>query len=149
MRKKVFIAALSCSLLAVMSATSAYAQMPGTTIRATIPFDFTVRAKVMPAGEYEIRRTSDAPDGLTISNLNDKHDRILFETELVLAPQISRRGEIVFHRYGDTYFLSEVFAGGEQAGRELIPSRQERRLRRETASNGAQPEMETVAVVAY
>jgi hypothetical protein len=32
--------------------------------------------------------------------------------------------------------LFEVFAGGEQMGRELQPSRQERSLKREMASNG-------------
>lgn len=95
----------------------------------------------------EIRRISDAPEGLKISNVNDRHDRALFETEFVQARQIFKHGELVFHRYGDNYFLSEVFAGGEQSGREVIPSRQERQLRRETARNGAEPE--TVTVAAY
>jgi hypothetical protein len=147
MRKKVFSAALTCGLLAAIAAATAYAQMPGTRMRATIPFDFSVRGKILPAGDYEIRRITDEPDGLIISSVNDMHERALFQTEGVQAREVPRKGEVVFHRYGDSYFLSEIFAGGEQTGRELLPSRQERILRREMASNKTEPE--TVALVAY
>jgi hypothetical protein len=147
MRKKVFRAALTCGLLAVVAAATVYAQMPGTALRATIPFDFSVRGKIFPAGDYEIRRITDDPGGLIISNVNDMHERAMFGTEPVEARKIPGRGEIVFHRYGDSYFLSEVFTGGEQAGRELLPSRQERTLEREAASIRAKPE--TVALAAY
>ena len=147
MRKKVFITALTCGLLAVAAAATAYAQLPGTALRATIPFDFSVRGKILPAGDYEIRRITDEPDNLIISSINDKHERAIFETLPVQARTISRRSEIVFQRYGDSYFLSEVFAGGEQTGRELLPSRQERTLRHEMASNKTEPE--TVALAAY
>ena len=147
MRKKVFSAALTCGLLAVVAAATAYAQMPGTAMRATIPFDFSVRGKILPAGDYEIRRITDEPDGLIISSVNDKHEHVMFETDPVESRRISSRAEIVFHRYGESYFLFEVVAGGEQTGRELRPSRQERVLRRESASNKTEPE--TVALAVY
>jgi hypothetical protein len=147
MRKKVFSVALTCAILAVVSAANAYAQMPGTSMRASIPFDFSVRGKILPAGAYEIRRINDGPDGLVISSINDKHERVIFETEPVEAKRISGRGELVFHRYGDSYFMYEVFAGGEQMGRELLTSRQERTLRREMAANKTEPE--TVSLAAY
>ena len=147
MRKKVFSAALTCALLAGVAAATAYAQMPGTSLRATIPFAFSVRGKILPAGEYEIRRITDDPGSLIISSLNDNHERAIFETEPVEARQISRRSEFIFHRYGESYFLSEVFAGGGQTGRELPISRQEKTLRRELASNKTEPE--TVAVAAF
>jgi hypothetical protein len=147
MRKKIFSAALTCGLLAVLGAATAYAQMPGTALRATIPFDFSVRGKILPAGDYQIRRITDEPDGLLISSVNDKHEHAIFETEAVEAPRITKRAEIIFERYGDSYFLSEVFAGGEQTGREAIPSRQERMLRSESARNKTEPE--TVALAAY
>src|SRR5882762_2654562 len=109
MRKKIFSAALTFSLLIVVGAATAYAQLPGTAVRATIPFDFSVRGKVLPAGDYEIRRIADQPDGLIISNVNNRHDHAMFETEAVQAPSITSRAEIIFQRYGDSYFLSEVF----------------------------------------
>ena len=147
MRKKVFSAVIVCGLLAMVTAATAYAQMPGTVVRARIPFDFKVRGKTLSAGDYEIRRLSDAPDGLEILSVNDKHERAFFVTEPVQPRAFPRRGEIVFHRYGDTYFLSEIFAGGDRTGRELLRSHQERDLRREMASNKTEPE--TVALAAY
>jgi hypothetical protein len=147
MRKKVFVAALTCGVLAVVAAVTAYAQLPGTAIRATIPFDFNVRGKILPAGEYEIKRVGDQPDTLVIAGINDKHEHAAFVTEPVEESKIANRSEIIFHRYGDSYFLAEVVTGGEQTGRETMPSHQERELRREMASNKTEPE--TVALAAY
>ena len=148
MRKKVFSAAVTCGLLAVVVVATAYAQLPGTELRARIPFDFSVRGKTLPAGDYEIRRLGDEPGSLMISSAHRKGERAVFETEPVEPKSISSRGELVFHRYGDSYFLSEVFDGGGETGRELSPSRQERSLRREMASN-QQTTPETVALAAY
>ena len=147
MKKQIFSAVVTGCLLALMIAVPAHAQMPGTTIRATIPFDFIVRGKTLPAGNYEIKRFSDSPDGLIIRNVNDNSDHVMFETEPVETSRISSNTEIVFHQYGDSYFLSEVLTGGEQTGRELPPSREERMLRREMARNKTVPE--TVALMAY
>jgi len=146
MKKKVFSVICTCCSLALIAAATVHAQLPGTALRANIPFDFSVKGKTFPAGEYEIKRFSSAPDGLVISGVNNR-ERAMFETDLVEARKTPSRGEIVFHRYGDSYFLSEVFAGGDKAGRELQPSRQERMLKREVASNNTQSE--TVAVAVY
>src|SRR6185312_9666226 len=135
MRKRVFSAALTCGLLAAVAAATAYAQMPGMTLRTRIPFDFSIRGKTLPAGDYEIRRVNDEPDVLMITSLNNRHERAIFDTEPVEARKIPRNCEVDFHRYGDSYFLSEIFVGGEQTGRELSITRQERELRREMASN--------------
>jgi hypothetical protein len=147
MKKKIFSALATGCLLALMMAVPARAQMPGTRIHVNIPFDFIVRGKTLPAGNYEIRRISDAPDGLIIRNVNENRDQVIFETEAVETVDIPNRDEIVFRRYGDSYFLSEVLTGGEETGRELAPSRSERRLIREMASNNAEPE--TVALAVY
>jgi len=146
MKKKVLSVIGTCCCLALIAAATVHAQLPGTALRANIPFDFSVKGKLFPAGEYEIKRFSDGPDGLMISGLNNRQHE-LFETELVEARKAPSRGELVFHRYGDSYFLSEIFAGGEKAGRLLEPTRQERMLKQEVASNNTQSE--TVAVAVY
>jgi hypothetical protein len=148
MKKKVFSVMATCCLLTAVAAT-AHAQLPGTALRASIPFEFSVRGTILPAGDYEIKRISDEPDGLIISSLSDKHEQALFETIPVEAARTSSRAEIIFHRYGDSYFLSEVFAGGEQTGRELTRSRLEQTLRREMASNGNNAAPQTVVLAAY
>jgi hypothetical protein len=76
--------------------------------------------KMFPAGEYEIKRFCDEPDGLMTSGVNNREHE-LFETERVETTKAPNRAEIVFHRHGDSYFLFEGFARGEQTGRELQP----------------------------
>lgn len=144
--KKLFSLMAIGSLVALSLATTAQAQLPGIPVRATIPFDFIVRGKVLPAGNYEIERVNDEPSGLLVRNVNNKHEHIVFETEPMEARRISSHNVLVFNRYGDEYFLSEVVTAGEQTGRELAPSRTERTLRREMAKNESQAETVTVAL---
>jgi hypothetical protein len=144
--KKFFSVMVAGSLLALLLVGSAHAQDPGTAIRASIPFDFIVRGKTLPAGEYEIVRISEEPGGLLLRNIHDKHDHVVFETEPVEGRRIPRRDVLVFNRYADTYYLSEVMTAGEETGRELAPSHAERALRREMAKNQVAPETVTVAL---
>ena|SRR5215468_5749414 len=147
MNKGVFaLLAMGCLLLLV-SARATEAQLPGTTLRANIPFAFNVGNKALPAGEYQIRRINDAPEGLVISSLNNR-DHAMFVTEGVQARTTPRHSELVFHHYGDTYYLSQVFTGGEPTGRELPESHSERTMRRQLARSN-QTTGETVALVAY
>jgi hypothetical protein len=144
--KKLFSLMAIGSLVALSLAATAQAQLPGIPVRATIPFDFIVRGKVLPAGNYEITRVTEDPSGLLVRNMNDKHERIVFETEPIEGRRISGHNVLVFNRYGGEYFLSEVVTAGEQTGRELAPTRAERTLRREMAKNETQAETVTVAL---
>jgi len=143
--KKVVSLAVIGSFLIVLVAATAQAQLPGTAIRAAIPFDFKVQGRTLPAGNYEIRRINDDESiGLLIRNVDDKHDKAMFETEPRYMKQIAGKDVLLFNRYGDVYFLSEVETAGEQTARELYPSRSERHLRTEMARNLTQPDAVTV-----
>ena len=134
-------------VLTLSIAGSARAQLPGTVIRVAIPFDFMIRGKVLPAGRYEVSRISDEPTGLMIRNVDHKRDETMFQTEPANVSVTTRKDELVFHHYGDSYFLSEVITAGEQTGEELTPSRAEREMRREMARNQVEPETITVAAL--
>jgi len=146
MKKQMFGALAAGCLLASMIALPARAQEPGTSMRVTIPFDFIVRGRTLPAGNYEVRRVGDSPEILEIRNVNHKRDEMVFDTETTQANKPPRHSELIFNRYGDSSFLSEIVVGGEEMGREVAATRAERQLRREMASNNRQPE--TVALVA-
>ena len=144
--KKLFSVMVVGCLLSLLVAGSTYAQLPGTAIRASIPFDFTVRGKTLPAGDYELTRIGDESVGLLLRNVREKSEHVVFETEPMEVHRIPRRNMLVFNRYGDSYFLEEVVTAGEETGRELSPSHAERTLRREMAKNQAEPEIVTVAL---
>ena len=146
MKRQVFMAAAICCLFVLAAVTPAFAQMPGTEIRAMIPFDFMVRGKLLPAGKYDVKRIFDSPEGLMIQN-EATHQTEVFETDPVDAQRTPTKARLVFHRYGDDYFLDEIWTPGVSTGRELVPTRTERRLSRELARNNDQAQ--TVVVAAY
>jgi len=144
--KKFFSMLVIGSVLTLLVAGTMRAQEPGTVIRASIPFDFIVRGRTLPAGKYEITRISDEPVGLLIRSLDDKRDKAVFETEPVYMRKLARNDELVFHRYGESYFLSEILTASEDRGEELAPSHAERKLQHEVARNQMAPETVTVAL---
>ena len=149
MKKRVFSIGLCGCVLTLLVVASAYAQMAGTAIRINIPFAFTLRGRSLPAGNYLIRRITDEGDGLAIQNLQHSRAHSLFETEPVDERVAARHNELIFHRYGDQYFLSEIWTAGFETGRELPVSREERAVRRETAKNDSAwsgPEAVAVAI---
>ena len=145
MKKLLGVMAAGC-LLTLFVVVGAHAQDPGTAIRVSIPFDFTVEKKTLPAGEYEVRRISDEPTGLLIQNVNHRRNEAMFQTEALDVRRIPSRSLLIFHRYGDSYFLSEVVTAGQETGEELRPTRTERTLRSEMAKNNLEPETVTVAM---
>jgi hypothetical protein len=58
---------------------------------------------------------------------------------------LQAESKLVFNRYGDHYFLSQIWEAGDNAGRELMKSREERQLERELAKTSNGPEK--VAIV--
>jgi len=92
--KKFFSMLVIGSVLTLLVAGTMRAQEPGTVIRASIPFDFIVRGRTLPAGKYEITRISDEPVGLLIRSLDDKRDKAVFETEPVYMRKLARNDEL-------------------------------------------------------
>ena len=91
--KKFFSVVAAGCLLSLVLVGSTRAQLPGTEIRVSIPFDFTVKGKTLPAGEYEVRRINDEPIGLLIRNMHDKHDNVVFETQPKIDRSITKRDD--------------------------------------------------------
>ena len=76
-------------------------------VRATVPFDFYVGQKMMPAGTYDL-----APCSTTTPNvLKVQHCAEGIAVLHLMHPsgtQPKETGVLVFHRYGEKYFLNEV-----------------------------------------
>ena len=66
------------------------------------------------------------------------------QTMSVQTEENQTQTKVVFKRYGDEYFLSQVWISGRSTGRELRKSRQERALERELAARAVKPE--TIAI---
>ena len=115
-------------------------------LKANVPFDFIVGDKTLAAGQYDIQAVTAGGDALAIRRA-DREDAALRLTRTITAKE--HKPALVFHRYGNMYFLSEVWEGGDRIGRRVDESRQERAIRRERsriATNGAAPYQEVVVL---
>src|SRR6476659_3663246 len=91
------------TLCAAVASANAQLSIP---IRAKIPFDFNVGDKKLPAGEYTFRRLSEFSDSKMMSVSSVDASSRMFQSTLgaqVLTPK--NESTLVFHRYGDQYFL--------------------------------------------
>jgi len=124
---------LTLTLSLLLSAAAAHAQVD---LKATIPFDFQVGSKVLPAGSYKI--TSDTVSGIVQVRGNAE---ALGENAVMVSFAVGggniRAGhsKLVFQKYANRYFLSEMWRGDSSHGRKLPESRSERLMARlETAT---------------
>jgi hypothetical protein len=113
---------LSVALL--LSASISYAQTKEGDVVVDVPFAFIVGGSTLPPGHYIVSRVNQ--DDLAI------HDRqnhgVFVSAHSAQRSRHENESKMVFHRYGDTYFLSEVWVGGNTIGRALFRSRAERDL---------------------
>lgn len=136
--KKEFLKGLTMLLgivaLAFVTAVASNAQSANKADRlvANIPFEFSVDYKTMPAGEYSVQTVATAGDSLLIQSADGKTSALRPSEASERLKKVTAR--LVFHRYGQRYFLAEVWSGGDAAGRKLMKSRDELDIERERAS---------------
>lgn len=149
--KGVTILMLIAAVALMAALVSANAQSSGSVV-ADIPFEFAVGGKSLRAGEYSVRAFTANGDALLISNQNSNDDAIRL-TQSIQARIVPQKAKLVFHRYGQRYFLSEVWTAGERTGRQLQKSGEERAIEGQLAAISSKSELarssyETVEIVA-
>lgn len=133
-------------LLAGLIAQGVEARASGNLV-VQIPFDFQVAGKTLPAGLYVIERSTLASaEGLSLRNTNNKHG-VYVLTSTVRSGSRQSGSRLVFNRYKEQYFLSQLWTSGEASGRELIKTGRELSIERELTKAGAAPERVSVAIM--
>jgi hypothetical protein len=119
---------IAMSLSVLLPATTAYAQSPS--IRVQVPFEFRAGDKILPAGEY----SAQAFPGSTLMLLSsvDGSASVYLAAHPVDRDAVREQGVAVFHKYGNAYFLRQVWVGGASVGRELPKTKNERLVARAT-----------------
>jgi hypothetical protein len=106
-------------------------------LTAKIPFEFRIGDKTHAAGEYIVVEHKIGTQVLAIRNMERKSGATMFIANPVLTRSTanSHTGKLVFHRYGPTYFLSQVWeANGVGVGHQVIQSKAERTVAHQMAS---------------
>jgi hypothetical protein len=138
------VGALALSFLVSLAALPAAAKSVDG-MRAQVPFDFHVGERLVRAGAYTVKSMSDDERLLRISG--DKDAAGTLTNSGKERGNGEGRARLVFHKYGDQYFLAAVW-GADSNGRTLSESKRERNLRKElrAARGGAVAEMEIVTL---
>jgi len=127
------IAAIALFVLAsFVAAGPAHAQ--DHMVKATVPFNFTVGDRLLPSGTYTIGSRMTTPDVLAIRNW-DKKVNIL---SMGLANQSNPEHDntLVFHKYGNQYYLSEIRSEGASIDVRFPVSKSEKRARAQVEEAG-------------
>ena len=141
MRKQAYTFFVMASLILTLAAVSVHARAARLVV-ASIPFNFTVKDRTLPAGEYTVEPIR--LGGSQALKIQSRDGRI---TALVPA-RFNRAGEsraepkLIFNRFGEQYFMAQVL-GVEEAGVYTLPkSRTDEAL----AKTKGDPKRQTVSI---
>jgi hypothetical protein len=131
------------SIVLLFAATTAvFAQTENRSLmKVSIPFSFTVDSQKLPAGQYYvIDVVAERTLGLTTA---DRKHTVIVNDLPSYANKAPLESHLVFQRYGDEYFLTEVWCKGNNVERSPMAGKQATAL----ARNGVSAE--PVIILAY
>jgi hypothetical protein len=136
MKNYAAIALVACVAFATLGAMPSHAQV---LMKAHVPFSFRAGGGTLPAGDYSIIETGMTSEAVLL--------RVgLRGVELIMPNTTDSRNDfstpkLVFHRYGDEYFLAEIWTRADDSVRKLKVNPRERHLAK---AAGVTPEVASV-----
>ena len=133
---------MTMTAVALLGSSSLYAQDKAV---ANIPFAFSILDKTMPAGQYTVQHASiDRPGLIVFQNVADGHSAAVLAPSSAASYSTKDKADakLIFHRYGDRYFFSEVWSSNGS----LCGKAQPTKLERETKSSGSNDQMVAVSI---
>ena len=94
--------------------------------RVEIPFAFHVRDAALPAGSYTVEEFKTAG---TLLITNNESGKAIFTVAPPTRSGETEESKLVFNKYGDQYFLSELWFAGKGAGDCVPMGKLEREVR--------------------
>jgi hypothetical protein len=109
----------------VLATASACAQ--NINLKANVPFNFVVTGGTMLGGEYTIRAEKADPQHEVSIKGTGQSSRVFLAVPCLSSKgsKPSNQTKLVFDRYGDQYFLSEIWVKGNRVGQKLLRSHRE------------------------
>ncbi len=109
--------------IALAAVVSVHAQSG---VRAAVPFEFYVGSSAMPAGAYMVDEYSSGAVA-RISLMKGSAAKTITTMHLI-GKKMDEPARLVFHRYGEEYFLAQIWTGEGSIGQALPSSQREKEL---------------------
>lgn len=105
-------------MVVILLATGVASAQSTDPIHFRTPFAFVIGDRWVPAGEYTVSVVS--PAGTLSFRSNDGVVSVLIGSVPVQATQTVERFKFIFNRYGDHYYMSQIWTPGYRTGRTLV-----------------------------
>ena len=125
------LATVGAVLLSIVATGECRAQ--SRPLEISVPFAFEVGNKALPAGGYHVESMPTGAGSLDILRTTSGNVRLTIPTVSTTLKSGTTGPALVFHCYGNRYFLSQIRTGDGHA-REVFPSQQEKELARSESS---------------
>ena len=116
-------------------------------VSADIPFNFVVGSKTYPAGAYSIGTMSDRDSKVLLLRAADGNTSMAVVSNAAENLTPADKTKLIFNRYGNQYFLSQVWLNGEVRGRQLPKSNREKEVGKAMALSLPTERVEVVASI--
>jgi len=103
-------------------------------VKATIPFTFTVGDQTVPSGTYAIGAAEMSPNVLTLRNWEKKVN--ILSLGMPNQTNSGHDNTLVFHKYGNQYYLSEIRSEGASIDVRFPVTKAEKRARAQVEEAG-------------
>ncbi len=124
MKTRALVMAGMMALTAMATTRVAQAQQD---VAVNIPFDFVAGNTQLPAGEYTVKVSAPTHSLILISR-KDATMSAFINTNPAVSSAPQTESKLIFNRYGDRYFLSQVWQEGNAQGRQLLKSSREKEV---------------------
>lgn len=141
MKTRVFAVAAALVLAVLSLGSVAHAQ---NLLVVNVPFDFAAGGATLPAGQYYVEQLSRGPV-VMIKEISGHAAAAMAMTKPAQPKTEQAKSVLVFNRYGEDYFLSEIWNAQEQNCLALTSARS-RGKEQQLAKNGTP---EQITLVAY
>lgn len=121
-RALVMVGAAALTFVAFTGVATAQEQLV-----VNIPFDFVAGNKTLPAGEYYVRAAG-SERSLVLVDREDPFASAFVHTIDIITNQTQSQSKMVFSRYGERYFLAQIWSQGNTRGSQLIKSNREKEI---------------------
>jgi len=124
MKKRVFVMT-SLFVLSILAASRVARAQESMVVN--VPFAFVAGQAALPAGEYRVNIPFDS-SALLLTPIDNPGAGAIVVTMPTQANEPSSDSKLIFHRYGNRYFLSQCWRAGSSSGRQLHKSAREKEV---------------------
>jgi len=124
MKKRLFVMAGLLMFASMVATPVVRAEEP---MLVNIPFAFAAGNVTLPAGEYRIEKL-DGNSAVVLIRCSDASAAAVVLSNAAQTKETPTQSKLIFKRYDNRYFLSQVWRAGSIRGRELMKSRSEKEI---------------------